>query len=249
LINHYQPIVKVSSGEVVGVAALPRWSVDDGTTLHPEQFLGVAERNGLTAELTNTLMAAAFAQVRKWHDDGMPLQLAAEVPISCMIRLGFPDTLVNQTAVAGVPPDSVVLEVRESQIMANLSNELDVFNRLRLKRFHLTVNEFGAGHATLTRLRDIPFDGLKIHRSFVHGAAANEKLRAIYSAGLAMGKALHMNVYADGLQERSDWELLRRTGCDLAQGPLIAGPMPGEEVADWAADWRARRRARVPSRT
>jgi EAL domain-containing protein (putative c-di-GMP-specific phosphodiesterase class I)/DNA-binding NarL/FixJ family response regulator len=249
LINHYQPIVKVSSGEVVGVAALPRWPVDDGTTLYPEQFLGVAERNGLTAELTHTLMSAAFAQAREWHDDGMALQLAAEVPISCMIRLGFPDTLVNQTAVAGVPPDSVVLEVRESQIMANLSNELDVFNRLRLKRFHLTVNEFGAGHATLTRLRDIPFDGLKIHRSFVHGAAANDKLRAIYSAGLAMGKALHMNVYAEGLQERADWELLRRTGCDLAQGPLIADPMPGEEVADWAADWQARRRARVPSRT
>ena len=249
LINYYQPIVNVSNGEVVGVEALPRWPVDDGTTLYPEQFLAVAERSGLTTELANAMLSAAFAQSKEWRDAGLALQLSAEVPISCMIRLGFPDVLVNLAAAARVPADSVVLEVRESQIMANLSNELDVFNRLRLKRFHLTVNDFGAGHATLTRLRDIPFDGLKIHRSFIHGAAGNDKLRAIYSASLAMGKALRMNVYAEGLQQRADWELLRRTGCDLAQGSLIAGPMPGAQVADWAADWRARRRARVPSRT
>lgn len=248
LVYHYQPIVDVASGKLVGVEALPRWPIGDGTILQPEQFIAVAERHGLIFELTNAMLPAAFAQSRAWRESGLGLQLSVEVSISCMIRLGFPDALLNHAAAADMPPDCVVLEVRESQIMANLSNELDVFSRLRLKRFHLTVNEFGAGHSTLTRLRDIPFDGIKIHRSFVNGAAGNEKLRAIYSASLAMGKALHMQVVADGLQDRADWKLLQHTGCDRAQGPLFAQPMPGDEVAGWASDWRSRQRVPMADR-
>ena len=187
LVNYYQPVVAVASGDLIGVEALPRWPFEDGTAMYPEQFIGVAERHGLIGELTNTMLSAAFAQARAWRDCGLALQLSVEVSIASMIRLGFPDAVMNHAAAAGVPPDSVVLEVRESQLMANLSNELDVFNRLRLKRFHLTINEFGAGHSSLTQLRDIPFDGIKVHRSFVHGAAANDKLRAIYGASLAVG--------------------------------------------------------------
>jgi EAL domain-containing protein (putative c-di-GMP-specific phosphodiesterase class I)/CheY-like chemotaxis protein len=247
LVNFYQPVVAVASGDLIGVEALPRWPFADGTAMYPEQFIGVAERHGLIGELTDAMLSAAFAQARAWRDCGLPLQLSVEVSIASMIRLGFPDVVMNHADAAGVPPDSVVLAVRESQLMANLSSELDVFNRLRLKRFHLTIDEFGAGHSSLTQLRDIPFDGIKVHRSFVHGAAANDKLRAIYGASLAVGKALRMKVIADGVEDRADWELLRRTGCDLAQGALIARPMLGENVADWAATWQARRRDRVTS--
>lgn len=241
LVYHFQPIVNVANGDLVGVSVLPRWPMADGAALHPEQFIAVAERHGLIHEFTQAMLSAAFARAKAWRDAGLALQLSVEVSISCMVRLGFPDTVMNLAVQAAVPPESFVLEVRESQLMSNQLNELDVFNRLRLKRFHLTVSEFGAGHSSLTRLRDIPFDGIKLHRSFVHGAAANDKTRAIYSAGLAMGKALHMQVVADGLQDRADWKLLRHTGCDMAQGPLIGQPMPSEDVADWAADWRVRR--------
>lgn len=249
LIYYYEPIVDVANGDLVGVEALPRWPMADATIMTPEQIITVAERHGLIHELTHAMLSTAFAQAKAWRDSGLTLQLSVEVSISCMIRLGFPDTVMNHATKAAMPPDSVVLEVRESQLRANQSNELDVFSRLRLKRFHLTINEFGAGHSTLTRLRDIPFDGIKLHRSFVHGAAVNDKIRAIYSASLAMGKALHMQVVADGLQDRADWKLLQSTGCDLAQGPLIGQPMPGEDVADWAADWRARQRTPVPARS
>ena len=247
LINHYQPIVAVATGELVGVEAMPRLPFADGTTLYPEQFVGVAESHGLIGELTDAVLTAALAQAKAWRDAGLALQLSVEVSIASMIRLGFPDAVMQHAVAAGVPPESVVLEVSERQLLAKHSNELDVFNRLRLKRFHLTIDEFGAGHSSLTQLRDIPFDGIKIHRSFVHGAAANDKLRAIYGASLSVGQALRMKVLADGLQDRADWDLLSRTGCDLAQGPLIARPMPGEELAGWAETWRARRRARHPA--
>ncbi len=249
LVNYYQPVVAVASGDLIGVEALPRWPFADGTMMYPEQFIGVAERHGLIGELTNVMLSAAFAQARAWRDCGLTLQLSIQLSIASMIRLGFPDAVMNHASEAGVPPDSVAFAVRESQLMANLSNELDVFNRLRLKRFHLTIDEFGAGHSSLTQLRDIPFDGIKVHRSFVQGAAVNDKLRAIYGASLAVGKALRMTVVAEGVENRADWELLRRTGCNLAQGALIARPMLGENVADWAVNWQARRRDRVSSRT
>ncbi|MBS0388569.1 MAG: EAL domain-containing response regulator [Proteobacteria bacterium] len=249
LINHYQPIVAVANGDLVGVEVMPLLPNDAGATLRAELFIGVAEQHGMIGELTSATLSAAFAQAKVWRESGLALQLSVEVSIASMIHLGFPDVVMNYAQQADMPPDSVVFQVRESQIIANLTNELDVFNRLRLKRFHLTISEFGAGHATLARLRDIPFDGIKIHRSFVNGAATNDKLRAIYSASLAMGKALRMSVVADGLRDRADWDLLRRSGCDLAQGPLIAKPVPGDEMVGWAAAWRNRQRARAPGRT
>jgi EAL domain-containing protein (putative c-di-GMP-specific phosphodiesterase class I)/CheY-like chemotaxis protein len=249
LVNYYQPVVAVASGDLVGAEALIRWPLPNGSVLAPEQFIAVAERHGLIGELTTAMLSAAFWQTKAWRDTGLTLRLSVEVPISCLIRLSFPDAVMNQAAAAGVSPDMIAFEVRESQLIANLANELDVFSRLRLKRFHLTIDEFGAGHSSLAQLRDIPFDGIKVHHSFVHSAAADAKLRAIYGASLAVGKALRMKVIAEGVEDRADWDLLRRSGCDLAQGPLIAQPMPGEALAAWAAAWRTRLLTRISSAT
>jgi EAL domain-containing protein (putative c-di-GMP-specific phosphodiesterase class I) len=133
-----------------------------------------------------------------------------------------------------------VLEVTESRLMAKLVTGLDVLNRLRLKRFRLSIDDFGTGHSSLAQLRDIPFDELKVDRTFVHGAATDARLRAIYGASLGMGKELGMTVVAEGVEDRADWAFLRRTGCDLAQGYFIGKPMGAAELIGWLADWKLR---------
>ena len=124
--------------------------------------------------------------------------------------------------------------------MKDLRAPLEILTRLRLRRFRLSIDDFGTGHSSLAQLRDVPFDQLKIDRSFVHGAHHNETLRAIFFASLGLAKELGMEVVAEGVEDAADWAFLQRTECDLAQGYLIARPMPADQILGWAASWRQR---------
>jgi EAL domain-containing protein (putative c-di-GMP-specific phosphodiesterase class I) len=107
----------------------------------------------------------------------------------------------------------------------------------------LSIDDFGTGYSSLAQRRDIPFDELKLDRSFVHGAAQDASLRAILEANLGMAKQLGLRTVAEGVEDRADWDCLRTLGCDLAQGWFIARPMPAADLAAWAHAWRAGREA------
>lgn len=132
--------------------------------------------------------------------------------------------------------------------MKDLRAPLEILTRLRLRRFKLSIDDFGTGHSSLAQLRDVPFDELKIDRSFVHGAHHNETLRAILLASLRLAKELNMEVVAEGVEDAADWFFLQSAGCDLAQGYFIARPMPAERVAEWAAEWPHRWEAELLGR-
>jgi EAL domain-containing protein (putative c-di-GMP-specific phosphodiesterase class I)/CheY-like chemotaxis protein len=240
LLNYYQPKVAVTTGELVGVEALVRWRHTTAGIVFPDQFISVAEAHGLIGQLTRSVLTAALAQRRAWMEGGLSLQVAVNVSMQNLDSLDFPDMLSSQAAAADVLPQHVVLEVTESRLMDNLTVALDVLNRLRLKRFRLSIDDFGTGHSTFAQLANIPFDELKIDRSFVHGAATNATLRAIYGASLALGKVLNMAVVAEGVEDRADWDFLRETRCDLAQGYFIARPMPADGLVPWLVEWRER---------
>jgi EAL domain-containing protein (putative c-di-GMP-specific phosphodiesterase class I) len=166
--------------------------------------------------------------------------MAVNVSTDSLSRVGFPDLVTSYATAAGVPPESVILEVTESRLTDNLAAALDVFNRLRLRRLRLAIDDFGTGHSSLAERRASPFDQLKIDRSFVHGAATDAKRRAIYGGALALGKELQLEVVAEGVEDRTDWDFLLRTGCTLAQGCFIGKPMPAEEIVGWLAKWTMR---------
>jgi EAL domain-containing protein (putative c-di-GMP-specific phosphodiesterase class I)/AmiR/NasT family two-component response regulator len=239
-INHYQPTVSLITGELVGVEALVRWRDPVEGLLFPDQFIWIAETNGLIDDLTQLVLAAALEQATVWRNTGLALKLSVNVSIANLTSLYFPDTVANLATAKCVPPNSVTLEVTESRLMVNLSTALDVLIRLQLKGFRLSIDDFGTGHSSLVQLRDIPFDELKIDRGFVHNAAIDPKLGAIYGASLSLGQQLHMKVVAEGVETRADWDFVRRSACDLAQGYFIAKPMPAEDLTGWLADWHRR---------
>ncbi len=239
-VNFYQPVVSVATGKLVGAEALVRWRHPAIGMVYPDQFIGIAESNGLISDLTRTVLDEALAQARQWRDAGLPLQVAVNVSTEDLASLDFPDVVARCASNAGLAPTDVMLEVTESRLMAMLVIALDVLNRLRLKRFRLSIDDFGTGHSSLAQLRDIPFDELKIDRGFVHGAGSDTKLRAIFNASLELGKQLQMQVVAEGTENRADWDFLRHSGCDRAQGYFIAKPMPGVEMIGWHAAWNAR---------
>jgi EAL domain-containing protein (putative c-di-GMP-specific phosphodiesterase class I)/FixJ family two-component response regulator len=240
LVNYYQPKVDVASGKVVGVESLVRWRHPEDGMVSPDQFIGVAEEHGLIDDLTRAVIGEAFAQAKTWQDNGLHLRVALNISMNNLASLEFANYVAAAASTAGIKPDDIVLEVTESQLMKDLSAALEILTRLRLKRFSLSIDDFGTGHSSLTQLRDIPFDELKVDQGFVHGAASNDTLRAIYGASLSLAKQLGMKTVAEGVEDRADWDFLRSTGCHLAQGFFIAKPMPAGEIPGWISAWEAR---------
>ncbi|MEI6708895.1 MAG: EAL domain-containing response regulator [Methylococcales bacterium] len=237
LVNYYQPQVDVTSGKVVGVEALVRWQHPENGMVFPEQFIHLAEDYGLIDDLTHAVVEAAFAQTRIWRDNNLYQEVSVNISMNNLNSLEFVDYMTAAAANAGITPSDIVLEITESRLMKDLSASLEILSRLRLKRFGLSIDDFGTGYSSFALLRNIPFNELKIDQRFVHGVANNNTLRAIYNASLTLAQQLDMKTVAEGVEDREDWNFLRSTGCDAAQGYFIAKPMPAAKIPDWISNW------------
>ncbi len=241
LVNYYQPKVAVATGELVGVETLVRWLHPKEGLIMPDQFVGLTEKYELIDHLTRSVLMNALAQARAWQDAHVPLRLAVNLSMDNLVSLDFLGYVVNLTKLAGVPPKSLVLEVTESRLMNDPRVPLEILTRLRLNCFRLSIDDFGTGNSSLTQLRNIPFDELKIDQSFVHGACSNETQRAMFDASLGLARQLKMETVAEGVEDRADWNFVQQQGCDLAQGFFIGRPMPAKELPVWLQDWNERR--------
>lgn len=246
LVNYYQPKVALTTGEVVGVESLVRWQHPRDGLVFPDQFIALAEEYGLIRDVTRAVLAAAMKQAKLWRQAGHDLPIAVNVSMDDMTALDFPDVAAALAESVGIEPRVITLEVTEGRVMKRLSTVLDVLSRLRLKRFRLSIDDFGTGHSSLAQLRDLPFDELKVDRSFVHGAAADPTLQAICNASVRMAHELRLQVVAEGIENQSDWDILCELGCDVGQGYLIARPMPAVDMTGWTAAWEARKYGSAP---
>ncbi|WP_052761325.1 EAL domain-containing protein [Sedimenticola thiotaurini] len=209
--------------------------------IYPDQFIGEAEESSLIDELTDAVLIQALHHTRDWLDQGIMLHVSVNISMENLKALDFPDRVVGEADAAGVPLKYLVLELTESRLLKNLLMILDILTRLRLRQVSLSIDDFGTGHSSLVQLRDLPFDELKVDRSFVHLACRNTSSRAIYEASVEMAAQLGMTSVAEGVEDLDDWEFLQSSGGDLAQGYFIARPMPVEALPEWLADWELRR--------
>ncbi len=240
LVNYYQPKVKVPSGEWIGVETLVRWNHPTAGLVSPDQFLPAAETNGMIRELTRAVLKQAIRQARQWREAGLDLRLAINVSMDDLSDMKFAEFAIEQVTLNKIPPQSIILEITEGQLMQDFATALQVLARLRLKRFRLSIDDFGTGNSSLAQLRDLPFDELKIDQSFTHNACADERLKAIFVASLEMAKRLNMESVAEGVEDHKDWTFLITTDVDVAQGYYISRPLPAEDISDWHSQWRIR---------
>ena len=245
LVNYYQPKVDIGTGKVTGMEALVRWRHPTDGLIMPYRFVPVAERYDLMEGLTGAVLANAVAHGARWNRGGLDLTVAVNIAMSNLRALDFPDMLTACAAVEGMPLEKLTLEVTEGQIMTEPRSQLDVLTRLRLKQVTLSIDDFGMGYSCMAQLRDLPFDELKIDRSFVHGASADPSLRAILDASLGLARQLGLRSVAEGIENLADWDCVRSAGCDLAQGYFVSRPMPACDVEAWVRDWEAGFETRV----
>ncbi|WP_395018610.1 EAL domain-containing protein [Dongia sp.] len=245
LVFHYQPKIEIASGRVSGAEALVRWQHPQHGLLFPDRFIAMAESGPLIGPLTEALVEIGLAQVQEWQGAGLHPHLGINLSPSMLSDVTLPDRFAASAARYGVPAESIVFEITETGVAREELVYLEIVTRLRMKGFHLSVDDFGTGQSSLQRLEALPFGELKIDRQFVHGAAKNPAKAAILEASIGLARTLGQKSVAEGVELKEDWELLRRLGCDVAQGYFVAKPMPAAAFPDWVAEWSARNASAV----
>ena len=233
LVLHYQPKASLDTGRVHGVEALVRWNHPWRGLLEPEAFLPIAEQSGLTRALTAFVLGKAIQQAGEWERAGLDLNVAVNLGPADLLDLGLPDEVSRLLERGDCPPGRMQLEVSEDVVMADPDRTIDVLRRLRDLGVRIALDDFGAGHSSLSHLTQLHLDELKIDRSFVQRMDRSQPHGAIVRSSIDLGRRLHLRVVAEGVESAETWDTLAAWGCQEAQGFYLARPMPAGEVRGW----------------
>ena len=230
---HYQPKVDMLTGIVRGVEALARWQHPRLGFVPPDQFIPAAEREGLIQALTASVMSRALGQAARWNGHGLRLSMAINLSPRLLESTSLVQQIVDLVAHHGLRPEQVTLEITESSVVDCLGAALGVLARLRLKGLGLSIDDYGTGFSSMQQLARIPFNELKIDRSFVRDASRRPNLRVILQSALDMARQLGLSSVAEGIETMEDWKLVQACGCNVGQGYQIARPMPADDLPSW----------------
>jgi len=246
---HYQPKVDIRSGLIRGAEVLARWPDPAGGFIAPDRFIPVAEEHGLIHALTLSVLEQACAQAAQWKAKGLALSLAVNLSpqlLDSQALVGELGEVVNRHRLR---PEELVLEITEGALISSEGLALGTLARLRMHGYGLAIDDYGTGFSSMQQLSRIPFTELKIDRSFVHGAHADEHLRVLLHSAIEMAARLGLTSVAEGMETLEDWALLRRYGCNMGQGWLIGKAMPAAELPAWLRQHRQRLPALRAART
>jgi diguanylate cyclase (GGDEF)-like protein/PAS domain S-box-containing protein len=229
---YYQPQVDLASGRLLGVEALLRWEHPKRGLLTPCSFLEVAEESGLIVEIGAWAMREACRQLREWQRVGTSpgLQLSVNLSARELSHPGVVTTVLDAVRSAGIDPVSLCIEVTESTAMADRASGFRALRELNAAGVRVAIDDFGTGYSSMDHLRTMPADVLKIDRSFVHGISEESPDTALVAATLALGRALGMDVVAEGIETEQQASSLRELACPFGQGHLFARALPPEEL-------------------
>ncbi|HUS25647.1 MAG TPA: EAL domain-containing response regulator [Candidatus Binatia bacterium] len=238
LVVHYQPQVALPSGQWIGVEALVRWQHPTRGLFYPRCFVPVAEASGLALPLTRAILRRALTEFAGVAGAlGSDATLSVNVPPAALEELAFPDEAQAMAREAGFDPARVVLEITETTVAADPVKLLDILSRLRMKGFRIAIDDYGTGHSSLEKIRDLPINEIKIDLSFVHASDTDTTAAAIVNNAVQLARSLEVHVVAEGVETPRQWRWLGEIGCHAAQGFFVGRPQPGPRLAEWRSDW------------
>ena len=244
---HYQPLCDLRDGRAVAVEALVRWQHPARGLLPPAEFLNVAEQAGLLQRLTLVVLRDALAECRRWRRLGVPARVAVNLSASALRDECIVADVSARLRQSGLAPDSLELEVTEDLLVGDMNRAVGVLKRLGRLGIAITVDDFGTGYSSLAYLRRLPVEALKLDRSFIAPLRHDPRALAIARAVLVLARDLGLRAVAEGVSDCEALALLQELGYDLAQGFVLARPMPAEEVSAWLVRNREAGHRLVPS--
>jgi len=232
----YQPKIHAPSGEITGAEALLRWNHPTRGMISPAVFIPMAERYGLIVQIGSWVIDEACRQTRAWRDAGLRMKVAINLSVHQLRQSELVGEIAGALKNHQINPDLLTCEVTESGAMTDVATTLRVLGELNHLGVHISIDDFGTGHSSLSYLRTLPADELKIDRSFVMDLETSEDARKVALAVVNLAKALSLKVVAEGVETEGQNRILREMGCDQLQGYLFARPMSAKAIALWAME-------------
>lgn len=228
----FQPIVSLRTGQLRGFEVLTRWVHPEFGPILPDNLIALAEDNGLIGELTNQVFRKAFQATRMLP--GRP-KLSVNVSPRQMRYTSLPGQIWNSAEEAEFPLDRLTIEITESALLENLTQAGRIAREIKDMGCRLSIDDFGTGYSSLRHLQALPFDQIKIDRSFVSSMTKRRESRKIVAAIVGLGHSLDLAVVAEGIEDEEQTEMLVKMGCELGQGFYYSKPMHASELEGYIA--------------
>ena len=235
---YVQPKADAVSGEVVGVEALVRWRHPRHGLVMPDEFIPIAERNGLIKALTTEVLRAAVTAAAGWDRAGTPIRIAVNLSARSLVGTDLAAQVAALLAEQGARPALLTLELTESSMMTDPRGVAALMDELHRMGVRLSIDDFGTGYSSLSTLRKLPLDEIKIDKSFVMGLEDNADDETIVRSVVDLGLNLGLDVVAEGVENERVWRILRQMGCTQVQGYYLTRPIPAADFPAWLAEYR-----------
>ena len=233
LVLHYQPIVEIASGTVVGAEALVRWNDPQRGLLPPESFIPAAEESDLIITMGEWVLRTGCAQMKRWHDNGLGrLRLAVNLSPRQFAQRDLASRVSKILEETHFPGNCLELEITESTVMQNAEVSLGTMMTLKKMGVKISIDDFGTGYSSLSYLKRFPIDTLKIDQEFVRDLSADSNDQAIITAVVSMARALKLRVVAEGVETEAQLGFLQREECAEMQGFLYSRPVAATDFED-----------------
>ena len=235
LLLHYQPIVSLTDGRLVGFEALLRWCHPEKGMIPPFRFIPIAEASGLIQPITVWILHQTCRQLAEWQrirPEYAELIVSVNISGKHLAKDVLIDDVLGALNETSVPPRTLKLEITESTAMENAEHTISLLNRLKEIGVQLSIDDFGTGYSSLSYLHRLPFDTLKIDRSFVNRVGENGEDSEVLQTVISLAKNLRMRVIAEGIETAPQLAVLQTLGCDYGQGYYLAKPKGVEETEE-----------------
>jgi EAL domain-containing protein (putative c-di-GMP-specific phosphodiesterase class I) len=238
LVVYYQPQIQLESGKVIGAEALVRWQHPEHGLLFPDSFIPLAENNkDLIGPLTYTVLETALQDDMMCRQHGIEINLSINISAKLLSDLTLPDKVEELLNTYHFDPNRLLLEVTESGAMEDPSLTMDILSRLRLKNIRLSIDDFGTGFSSLVQLYRMPFNEIKVDKSFVMKAMTDKEAAAIARITIDLGHSLGLEVVAEGVEDQETYDWLKELGCEIGQGYFISRPLDVDQFSDWVSEY------------
>ncbi|HUB70015.1 MAG TPA: GGDEF domain-containing protein [Acidimicrobiales bacterium] len=229
----YQPVVQLGTGDVLSFEALLRWNHEQFGPVSPVEFIPVAESAGLIDPLTWWVLDEALTQLKGWRSLAPGLSVSVNLSARSLTTAALPDRVARALQHANIPPSALTLELTESCMIYDPVTSTRAMRNLEEIGVHLSIDDYGTGFSSLSRLKDLPFNDLKIDRSFVKEMINDNGDEAIVRSTIELARSLGRTVTAEGVEDEATLNRLASLGCHAAQGYYLARPLPVNECGTW----------------
>jgi EAL domain-containing protein (putative c-di-GMP-specific phosphodiesterase class I) len=242
---HFQPKVEIGSDRISGVEALLRWKHPRRGMIPPAEFIPIAEQNGMITPITDWVLTEALKQCKRWRHCGLNLPVAINVSARSFQNPALVEKVQDALNRAGLAGECLQIEITENTLVADLEHGAEILVQLAKLGVRIAIDDFGPRYSSLSYLKCLPINTVKIDKSFILDMAHDDNDRAIVRSIIGLGRNLGFCVLAEGVENADTWTLLENWGCDAAQGYHVSRPILGHDLNQWISQTETRWR---PSR-